>query len=146
MVFTLFAENERGMKMYTPGEWVLMRQGKELQGEGGHEIMALIDGLPVTIADIPLEMKSSDYKRTYHVSKTESIKNGYMMAAAAEMYEALKAIPSPSKKFNMGELTRWNKEPENLSVKDIARLVCYLNDTWYVNNLANTALSKAEGR
>ena len=35
-------------------------------------------------------------------------------------------------KFTQEELQRWNSDPGSLSLQEISRLICYVNDTWYV--------------
>lgn len=75
---------------HTAGEWVFLRQGKEIQSDGGHEIISEMNGLPVLLASLHVCSENSDHERAYNVSKTESIANGYLLAAAPAMYEALK--------------------------------------------------------
>jgi hypothetical protein len=73
----------------------------------------------------------------------ETLSNARLIASAPDIAEALKTIPDPSKKFDMGELSKWNKDPRQLSIKDVSRLICYLNDSWYANLQARAALTKA---
>lgn len=90
-------------KKHTGGEWSLLRQGKEIQGEGGHEVVTFINGLPVHICEIPVEQVNSESNpngkdASYYTGKRESLANGRLIAAAPEMARALELIMEVSDK------------------------------------------------
>lgn len=75
---------------FTKGPWILLRQGKEIHGEGDHEIISIINGIPVLIAMLPISSENSEGENTYIVEKNESLANGRILAQSPAMYETLK--------------------------------------------------------
>jgi len=77
---------------HTKGPWELLRQGKEIQGDGGHEVWCFVNSIGISITEIPVESYNEDGNKAYHVSKVESLANARLIAAAPDLLAALKGI------------------------------------------------------
>jgi hypothetical protein len=74
---------------HTKGPWELLRQGKEIQGDGGHEVWCFVNSIGISITEIPVESYNEDGNKAYHVSKVESLANARLIAAAPDLLAAL---------------------------------------------------------
>lgn len=82
---------------HTKGDWHFLRQGKEIIGEGGHEVVTFIGDVPVSICEIPVEQHCSTSNPggedpKYHVGLEESIANGKLLAAGPAMKHTLELL------------------------------------------------------
>ena len=68
-----------------------------------------------------------------------------LIVAAPKLLAACKSVPDPADRFNLGQLNTWNKNPEKLTIVEISKLICYLNDSWFAHQKAAAAVEAAEG-
>lgn len=68
-------------------------QGKEIRGDCGHELIATINGMPVTICEVPLSsVNSMDGAETVRISKAESVAN---VRRLADCWNACEGMADP---------------------------------------------------
>lgn len=71
---------------HTAGPFEAWAEGDEIRGGDCHQIVALVDGIPVVIADVPIRSENGvDDQPTYIVSEDESLANLALLAAAPEL-------------------------------------------------------------
>lgn len=84
---------------HTPGPWQLWRQGVEIQSDPdseyfGHEVAVNINGIPCGLCCVPITQTASNHGEpgVLHISKSESLANARLMAAAPELLAALEYL------------------------------------------------------
>lgn len=87
----------------TPGDWILLRWGKEIQGhpdDAGHIIQANDGTIGVDICTIPVASETAEMLpngRSIHkrvVSRKESLANARLLVAAPKMLDAIAELNS----------------------------------------------------
>jgi hypothetical protein len=85
------------MSKHTPGEWEVLRQGKEIQGDGGHEVSTIINDIPITICELDVAGIYSDNipdgsGPTYFMTEEESLSNAKLIASAPALLDLAKKV------------------------------------------------------